>query len=111
MQNGNEGSPSINPVLMRMFVTIKPYGTYCLSNFAYMYTHIKMLSSHRYTRADTDFLSTSICPPKYSKPCMHSMCLKSDLFNARPGGMQLNRCVSPSVRGYLVKMHITLETL
>ena len=41
---------------------------------------------------------------------MYSMCLISELFNARSAGVQLNRCVSPSVRGLLVKMLITLET-
>ena len=38
------------------------------------------------------------------------MCLISELFNARSAGVQLNRCGSPSVRGHLVKMLITLET-
>ena len=62
MQSSNEGSPCTNPV-NEMFVTIEPYDTYFLLNVAYMYTQIETLSSHRYTIADTDFSSTSICPP------------------------------------------------
>ena len=41
------------------------------------------------------------------------MCLISELFSARSAGVQLNRCVSPSVhpsvRGHFVKMLINLE--
>ena len=88
---------------MEMFVTIEPHGIYFLSNFAY--THIQTLSCHRYTIlvANTDSIKYS-----YSQPCMHSIC---ELLNARPEGVQLNRCVSQSVRGHLVKMLLTLETL
>ena len=116
MINGNEGSPSFNPVnqvadniVMSSWVNenVRNYWTawyIFLSNFAY--THNQTLSSHRYTIADTDFYKYSYMPantPRHA--CIASVQYLSCLMHD-PQVCNLSLCesVRPSVRGHLVKI-------